>query len=269
MGTRLKDRVAIVTGGGSGIGRAIATVFAGEGANVVIASRSLANLEDAVSEIKSKGRTAKAIVTDVTSENDVKNLVKQTVMDYGKVDILVNDSAFMAGTERYEIKDMNLAFWNKMFATNMTGTMLCTREVLQNMIARKRGCIINISSIAGVASAGGNSAYSSSKWAIIGFTQSLAIEVGKYNIRANSISPAGTTTNKFIENVKNRAAKLGISYEEALKKTARPYSLGRLNEPSEVGTAALFLASDDASAVTGQNLVVGSGFHWTHPGEID
>ena len=145
---------------------------------------------------------------------------------------------------------------------------MCTREVLKNMIPRQTGSIISLSSIAGVTGIPGGSAYSATKSGIIGFTQTLAMEVGKDNIRANSITPAFVATEKNLNGLRNLAKQKGMSYEEFMDKMLQHYALKRVAKPSEVATVALFLASDDASAITGQNLIVSCGFQMMHPGMI-
>ena len=264
---RLKDKVAIITGGGIGIGKAIAHTFASEGAAVVVAARTLSRLEEVAEDIKSGGGKAKAIQTDISDEKQVQRLVAQTLDEYGQIDILVNNSAAHGGNAN--VVDMVLDEWNEVLAVGLTGTMLCAREVLKTMIPRRSGNIVNISSVSGISGTPGDSPYSVSKWGIIGLTETLAIEVGEYNIRVNCISPAATRTEGFENDMRGIAAGLGISYEEMRDKITYNYSLKRFIEPSEVATAALFLASDDSSAITGHNLVVSCGFHLIHPNMID
>jgi len=264
---RLKDKVAIVTGGGMGIGKAIALVFASEGAAVVVAARTLSRLEEVAEDIKSRGGKAKAIQTDISDQKQVQRMVAQTIDEYGHIDILVNNSA-APPTPDVNVVDMILDDWNRTLAVNLTGTMLCCKEVLKRMIPRKTGNIINISSVAGISGHPTRSSYAVSKWGVIGLTETLAIEVGVHNIRVNCISPAATGTERFKNALRGRAKVLGISYEELLNKMTSQYSLGRIAEPSEMATVALFLASDDSSAITGQNLVVSCGLHITQPQEI-
>jgi len=259
---KLEDKVAIVTGGGTGIGRATAVTFASEGARVVVAARTLSRLEEVVEEIQSGGGQAEAIQTDISDEKQVQRMVAQTLNDYDQIDILVNNSAVANGAL---VADMVLDNWNEVLAVNLTGTMLCSREVLKPMIPRKSGSIVNISSVAGLYGVPGLGAYSASKWGVIGFTQTLAIEVGEYNIRVNSISPAATRTDRFVGPQKARADALGVPFEEVMSEILPRYSLKRIADPSEIAAAALFLASDDASAITGHNLVASCGFHAIHP----
>ncbi len=255
---RLKDKVAIVTGGGTGIGKAIAFAFASEGAKVVITSRTLSRLEEVVEDIKSRGGEAKAIQTDVSDEKQVQRMVAQTLNEYDKIDILVNNAAAPVSVIA-NVVDMKLDDWNWELSITLTGTMLCSREVLKTMIPRKSGSIINISSIAGLIPHPKRSSYAVSKWGVIGLTKTLAMEVGEYNIHVNCISPGGTNTERFQFGMKNRAEDLGISYEEVMSRAGQGSSLRRIAEPSEIATAAVFLASDEASAITGHNLPITCG----------
>jgi NAD(P)-dependent dehydrogenase (short-subunit alcohol dehydrogenase family) len=264
---RLEDRVAVITGGGTGIGREIAQLFASEGATVVIASRKASNLEQVYKEIKSGGGKALAVPADITDDKQVQQLISRTLEEYGKIDILVNNSAASAVSSKY-VADIDLDNWNDTLKVNLTGTMLCTRAVLQSMIARKSGVIINISSIAGITGHPGLSAYSTSKWGIIGFTETLAIEVGQYNIRVNALSPAATSNERFENHVRMMARDRGITFTEMMGKILTHYSLRRIAKPAEVASSALFLASDDSSAITGHNLIVSCGFHMLQPNEI-
>jgi len=264
---KLKDKVAIITGGGRGIGKAISLAFANEGAAVVVAARNLSRLEDVAKEIKSKGGKAKAIQTDISDHEQVKRMVAQTLDEYGQIDILVNNAAAMATTNA-DVVDMNLDNWNNALAVSLSGTMLCAREVLKTMVPRRSGNIINISSVAGISGLPKESPYSATKWGVIGFTEALAIEVGKIGIRVNCISPGATLTEEFEEWVKRSAIDAGISYEEMMSKITDNNALKRIAEPSEIATCAVFLASDDSSAMTGHNLIASCGFHLIHPNMI-
>ncbi len=264
---KLKDKVAIITGGGTGIGKAISLAFANEGAAVVVAARNLSRLEEVAKDIKSRGDKAKAIQTDISDHEQVKRMVAQTIEEFGQIDILVNNAA-MGTFNNADVADMNLDNWHETLAINLTGTMLCSREVLKYMIPRRSGNIINVSSVAGISGVPKESPYSVSKWGIIGFTETLAIEAGKHNIRVNCISPGATRTQKFDDWVKGSAKDVGISYEEVMRKITDNNALKRIAEPSEIAACIVFLASDDSSAITGHNLIASCGFHITHPNMI-
>lgn len=264
---KLKDKVAIITGGGTGIGKAISLAFASEGAAVVLAARNLSRLEEVAKDIKSRGGKAKAIQADISDHEQVKRMVAQTIDEFGQIDILVNNAA-MGTFNNADVADMNLDNWHETVAINLTGTMLCSREVLKYMIPRRSGNIINVSSVAGISGVPKESPYSVTKWGMIGLTETLAIEAGKHNIRVNCISPGATRTQEFDDWVKGSAKSVGISYEEVMNKITDNNALNRIAEPSEIAACIVFLASDDSSAMTGHNLIASCGFHITHPNMI-
>ncbi len=259
---RLKDKVAIITGGGSGIGRAISLAFASEGAIVVVAARTLARLKEVADDINSRGGIARAMALNIADEINVQEVMARTVEEYGRIDVLVNNAGIPGPTAN--IADMQLDKWNEVLSVNLTGAMLCSREVLANMIVRKRGSIINISSVGGMSGFPMRSPYCVSKMGIIGLTETMAIEVGDYNIRVNCISPAAVRGDRVLTAAQAKGKALEINYEKVLERLTKDYSLKRLIEPSEVATAAVFLASDDASAITGHTLVVSCGLHISH-----
>jgi NAD(P)-dependent dehydrogenase (short-subunit alcohol dehydrogenase family) len=264
---KLKDKVAIITGGGTGIGKAISLAFANEGAAVVVAARNFSRLEEVAKDITSRGGKAKTIQTDISAHEQVKRMVAQTIDEFGQIDILANNAA--RGTfNNADVVDMNLNEWHDSLSINLTGIMFCSREVLKYMIPRKSGNIINISSVAGISGVPKESPYVASKWGVIGFTETLAMEVGKFGIRVNCISPGATRTQEFEDWVRGSAADAGISYEEMMRKIADNNALKRIAEPSEIAACAVFLASDDSSAISGHNLIVSCGFHLIHPNMI-
>ncbi|MDH4067464.1 MAG: SDR family oxidoreductase [Dehalococcoidia bacterium] len=264
---KLKDKVAIVTGGGTGIGKAISLALASEGAAVVMAARNLSRLEKAAKDIKSKGGRAKAIQADISDHEQAKRMVAQAIKDFGQIDILVNNAA--RGTfNNADVVDMDPKEWDDCLAINLTGIMYCSREALKCMIPRKSGNIINISSVAGMSGVPKESPYGASKWGVIGFTETLAIEVGRFGIRVNCISPGATRTQEFEDWVKVSATDAGITYKEMMRRITNNNALRRIAEPSEVAACVVFLASDDSSAMTGHNLVVSCGFHLIHPNMI-
>jgi NAD(P)-dependent dehydrogenase (short-subunit alcohol dehydrogenase family) len=264
---KLKDKVAIITGGGTGIGKAISFAFAGEGAKVALAARTLPRLEEVAKAIRSKGGRAIAIQTDISDHEQVKRMVAQTIDEFGRIDILVNNAA--RGTfNNADVADMNLDEWYDSLAANLTGPMLCCREVLKYMVPRQSGNIVNVSSVAGISGVPKESPYAASKWGLIGLTETLAIEYGKYNIRVNCISPGATRTQEFEDWVKTSAKDAGLSYEQVMAKLSDNNALKRIAETEEIASCIVFLASDDSSALTGHNLVASCGFHITHPNEI-
>ncbi len=264
---RLKDKVAIVTGGGKGIGKAIVLAFASEGAAVVICGRGLQQLTETEEEVRVRGGRALAVQTDVADEDHVARMVKRCVDEFGQIDVLVNNSGVTGPTST--VADMDLAAWNQTLATNLTGAMLCSREVLRHMIPRREGAVVNIGSEGGRGGDGRagfirRSAYCCSKMGIIGLTETMAVEVGEFGIRVNAVSPAGVRGDRIDGLFEARARALGISLDEMIGRVLVNYSLGRMADESEIASAVLFLASDEASAITGQVLAVNCGHHIIH-----
>ena len=259
---RLKDMAAIVTGGGKGIGKAISLAFASEGAMVVIAARDPESMEETAEEIRSSGGRADLIMTDVRYEDQVKKMVDHTLGKYGRIDTLVNNSGVTGPNQN--LVDINLADWNDVMAVNLTGSMLCAREVLKSMIAARKGSIINIASEGGRSGFPMRSPYSVSKRGLIALTETLAIEVGEYGIRVNCISPGRVRGERVEDVARAKVEALGLTYGEVMASMTLDCSLKRFVEASEVAAAALFLASDEASAITGHTLVVSCGKHMLH-----
>jgi 3-oxoacyl-[acyl-carrier protein] reductase len=259
---KLKDRVAIVTGGGKGIGKAISLAFAKEGAVVVMAARDAAAMEGTAREIRAGGGRADRVVTDVRQGDQVKHMVAYTLDTFGKIDILVNNAAVAGPTAN--LSDIDLKIWNDVMAVNLTGAVLCTKEVLGPMIDARGGNIINISSEGGRSGFPMRSPYAVSKRAIIALTETVAIEAGPYGIRVNCISPGRVRGERVEKVAKDKAKALGLAYEEVIAGMTVDCSIGRFVEPSEVAAAAVFLASDESSAITGETIVVSCGKHMLH-----
>jgi len=244
----LKGRVGIITGGGTGIGRGIALCFAKAGADVVIAGRRQSVLDETSAEIISLGRYCVAISIDVRIKTDIQTLVRRTVKELGKVDILVNCAGVGNFAHFTEVTDdARDDVWN----TNVKGTWDCSREVVPIMIKQKYGRIINISSVTGPMVANkGWTAYSASKGAISGFTRALALDLAEYGITTNAILPGWIsrgippTTPQSIEN---------------LNKLGKSIPLGRIGTPEEVGKLAVFLAAEASSYITGTEIVIDGG----------
>lgn len=262
MVNRLQNKIAVVTGGGKGIGKAIALAFVSEGATVVVAGRDLSRLEETAEAICSRKGNVLAIQTDVSDEQQVKQMVAGTMNRYGQIDILVNNSGIVGPVS--PIVGIDLSEWNETLAINLTGAMLCSREVLKVMIPRKTGTIISIGSEGGRGCDGragrpGRGAYGCSKMGMIGLAETMAVEVGQYGIRVNVISPAGVMGER-LTNFKT-TVHTGVSANEQQNKIATNYSLGRFAEESEIASVAVFLASDESSAITGQIIVANCGHH--------
>ena len=254
---RLENKKALITGGGIGIGESIALAFAREGADVAIASRNTANLERVAANIREMGRQALPITADIAEEEQVKSMVAETLAAFGRIDVLVNNSGIPG--QFLEVSEMDLADWNQVLAVNITGTMLCSREALRDMKSRKSGNIINISSMAGKRVTAKRSSYVSSKWAMHGFTLTLAQEVGPDNIRVNCICP-GATEGDRIERVINAFVESSTrTYEEVRTRLESRAALRRMVTPEEVAECAVFFASEESSGMTGQIVDVSAG----------
>jgi NAD(P)-dependent dehydrogenase (short-subunit alcohol dehydrogenase family) len=262
---RLRDKIAFITGGGSGIGKAIATSFVEEGATVVLAARNQENLNATVKELEAMGGKALAIPMDILKEQDVIDAVKKAIEVFGRIDILVNNSG-IGGPTAY-VWDLKLDEWNEIIGVDLTGSMLCAREVLKHMVpAAKGGIIINIGAEGGRSGDGRSgypmrAGYCCAKMGVIGLTETLARECGPHGIRVNCLSAAAVRGERFVRVMQGRADARGIGLEEMIKIEMKQYSLGRPTEERELGTTAVFLASDESSAITGQTIVAHCGMH--------
>jgi len=243
---RLKDKVAIVTGGAHGMGEAEARLFAREGAAVVIAD-VLNDMGEAVAaDINASQGRAMYVRTDVTSETDWKALIARTIQSYGKLDILVNNAGISGSAVG---DDLSLEGWNRLMSINSTGVFLGTSLAAQEMAKAGKGSIVNISSIMGfIGGADGHLGYSASKGAVRIMSKSAAVRWGPSGVRVNTVHPGYMPAMLNGTNAGGRAAKIPIT------------PLRRLGEPIEVAHGVLFLASDDASFITGTELVIDGGY---------
>jgi 3-oxoacyl-[acyl-carrier protein] reductase len=241
----LLDRVAIVTGSGQGIGRGVALCFARAGAHVVIADQAEERIAPVVAAAQDLGVRALGIPTDVSRANDIQRLVQQTIERFGKIDILINNAG------RVVVKPMveqNEADWDRVVDTNLKGVFLCCRYVMPEMIGQKRGAIVNIASIAAFHVTVPHVPYAASKAGVVALTRDLAYEVAHHGIRVNAIAPGP------IETPMSQA----VSAEQR-QGIIRSVPLGRMGQPEDIGAAAVFLASDAASFITGVTLPVAGG----------
>ena len=242
----LKDKIAIVTGGGTGIGKAIALEFAKVGANVVVASRKQENLDKVAAEIKALGRESLAIATDVSSPEQVDSMVKQTVDKFGRIDILVNNAG--AAITFKKVEDLSPDEWNATVALNLTGPFLVSAAAGKVMIAQQSGKIINISSGAGLKGYSFMAHYCAAKAGVIRLTESLASGWAKYNINANCIAPGLTTSEVEI-------ARGSIPPDKRKDGTPVP-RLKFPPAPENVADLALFLASPASDHISGELMII-------------
>ncbi len=248
---RLKDKVAIITGGASGIGRASSVLFAKEGAKLVIADMQEDALNQTLTLVKAEGGQAITQITNVSVEEEVKALVDLTIKEYGCLDIVCNNAGItgiLCGPE-----DQNGENWQQVYSVNVLGAVYAAKHATPHLIKSQKGSIVNTASVAGIRSGAGGNAYSASKSALINYTQTLACDLGSFNIRVNAVCPGlietGMTQPVFdYARSKGKGDKLGTRCE-----------LRRYGHPEEVANAILFLASDEASFITGQALAVCGG----------
>ena len=248
---KLGGKKAIVTGGGTGIGKAIALEFAGAGADIAICSRNVRNIEKVRDEIIALGRDSMAVSMDVRVREDVDNMVQQVIDEFGRIDILVNN----AGTNRpTPVLDLTEDTWNLILDTNLKGLFFCTQAVARHMVKQKSGKIINISSTASMgANEPGQAAYAASKTGVNAFTKACAREFGPYGINVNAIAPGRILTPLVY------ASRTPEQVEKFLETGKSAAVLGRLGTVEEIAHLALFLASDDAAFITAEIIACNGG----------
>jgi NAD(P)-dependent dehydrogenase (short-subunit alcohol dehydrogenase family) len=254
----LAEKVVVITGSGRGIGRAIALKFAGEGAAVAVASRTVSEIEAVAQEVRAVGGRAAAIATEVSSEHDCERLVNETISQLGRVDILVNNAGEYGPVK--PVEEISPAEWDRVIAVHLRGAYLLTRLVLPGMYARGSGVILNISSLSAKSAFGWGSPYAAAKAGMLGLTRVVAAEAARKGVRVNAICPGPVTETKMSKDLGETLAKrLGVSKEEQLKGFLNTILQGRGQTANEIAAAALFLCSDEASAITGQALNVDGG----------
>jgi NAD(P)-dependent dehydrogenase (short-subunit alcohol dehydrogenase family) len=261
---RLKDKVVLITGGGRGIGKAVAVACGSEGAAVAITARTLSQIEHVRDEIRSEGGEALAIQADLAVEEQIIAMVTEVVEKFGRIDVLVNNGGIIGPVA--PVTEMKVHEWDNTLRVNLTGAMICSREVARHMMAQRSGSIVMVSSEGGRGGDGRGgrplrSAYGCSKAGMIALAEAMAIELGPYGIRVNVVSPGGVVGERLRELSAIHAGQPAVVQNEALKALFKNMSLGRFTEEAEVASAVLFLASSDSSAMTGQVMVLNCGQH--------
>jgi 3-oxoacyl-[acyl-carrier protein] reductase len=251
----LSDRVAIITGGARGIGKAIALKFAEEGCSIVIADMIEEAANETVREISKLGREALFVPCDVSNSRQVQAMVKQTISKFGKIDILVNDAG--TGAKPKQIAEVSEAEWDRTLAINLKGVFLCCQAVVPFMKEKRYGKIINMSSIAAISPVSPVS-YTSSKGGVLTLTIDVAMEVAAYNVCVNAILPGLTRTDMVDEFVPPGMSK--DEYYDQMGKALVP--MRRVGRPQDIAAVALFLASGLSDYVTGDRIIVAGGAPW-------
>lgn len=245
---RLLDRVALVTGAATGLGRAYAVRLAEEGAHVCATDVNFAGVQETARLVAGKGRKVLALEMDVTSEQQILDGARKTFDHFGSIDILVNNAGIVRNTPRVPIEEADVADWHRIIAVNLTGTYLATRAVVPYMKRSPKGKIINISSSVALHGRTLSHEYVSSKMGVIGLTRALATDLGRFNITVNAIAPGGVDTSQARE-----------APETASEHMLRQRSVERHLLPSDLDGVVVFLASDDSDMITGQVVNVDGG----------
>ena len=256
---RLENRVALVTGAAKGLGRDICLTLAREGADLALAARDVPPLEKLKDEIEAQGRRALVVPTDVTDEAAVERMVAKTLEAYGRIDILVN-AAGVTGPIETPVQEIKVEDFRFVLEANVLGTFLPTKHVLPGMIARKYGKVVNISGTSGLRGYKYRAAYSSSKWALRGFTRTVALEVGPHNINVNALHPGIVAGDRMDKLCREKGKKRGWTPEQVHQEYVNEMALRRVTTSQDIANAVLYLASDDSKNMTGQSVTVDGGW---------
>lgn len=259
---KLKGKVALITGSAQGIGKAIAIEMAKEGASLVLTDIKEEKLretyeKDIASIYKSENVVGCHLKLDVTNEEQIQETIDKIVKHFGRIDILVNNAGVLSS---YPIVELEEKEWDRIININLKGTFLVTKTVLGDMMERKEGCIINIASDSGITGKKYLSHYCSSKFGMIGFTQSVANEVAEYNITVNAVCPGPTATEIYHTDREMQSKIRGISKEDIIREENKTIPLGRPAQPNEIARLVVFLASDDNTYITGEAINISGGF---------
>lgn len=252
----LKNRGAVITGGGRGIGQAIVTSLAGAGASVVVSARSAEQIESVADVLTDAGCNAHAVVCDVTDPAQVDGLARQAHDLVGEVQILVNNAGVASSAP---LKSITLEEWNRLLTVNATGPFLCTQAFMPGMLESGWGRVVNVASVAGKVGAPYIAAYAASKHALVGFTRAVAAEVADKGVTVNAICPGYVDTQMTDQSIANIAGKTGMSSVQALQRLQSASPQNRLIEPIEVAHLVTSLCDPAAGGITGQAIVLDGG----------
>jgi len=257
----LTGKVALITGGANGIGRATAMLFAAHGADLALCDVQQSALEETVASLQALGRRAVPLLADISQEEDVQRALQETVTHLGRLDILVNNASVVGPVA--PVQALTLGDWERTLRVNLTGAMLCCREALRPMIAQRSGVILNVSSNVGRRGFPNRAPYVCSKWALQGLTQTLALEVAEYGVRVNAICPGPVPTERLQGALERMARARGVTPQVIRDEWVQASPMRRFATEDECAQVALFLVSDAASALTGQALDVSAGMMMT------
>jgi NAD(P)-dependent dehydrogenase (short-subunit alcohol dehydrogenase family) len=246
----LENKVVVITGAGSGIGAATATLFAKHGAKVIASDLNMESAQGVVDGIKKTGGTSIAVQVNVTKFDEVEALVAKAVNEYGQLDVMVNNAG-IGGKNQKKTADHTHEDWHNVIAVNQTGVFYCMQVALQQMMEQGYGNIVNVASLAGLKPSGYNLSYSASKYAVVGMTKSAALEYGRKNIRINAVCP-GYTNSALLEQLLGSRPDMG----DTLK---RLIPMDRFGEAAEIAEAIVWLASDNSKYITGQTITLDGG----------
>jgi NAD(P)-dependent dehydrogenase (short-subunit alcohol dehydrogenase family) len=252
----LKDRVAIITGGAKGIGRAISLKFAGEGCDVVVNAMHIEGAEKVAKEVRALGRRALAIAADVADSAQVNGMVDRTVQQFGKIDILVNNAGGISQASGGPVESTTDEDWARIIGINLTGPFLCCRAVVPHMKKNKYGKIINVSSMGAIHPPAPLVHYHSAKGGMLGLTTNLAFELRRENITVNAILPGPVRSEFFNKMLDDMSEEEGKAFFDMLDNQV---PMHRMGDPEEIAGVALFLASGMSSYVTGESICAGGG----------
>lgn len=253
---RLKNKVALIVGGASGMGASITALFAREGAKVIVADIDNKKMEAAAKSVKEAGGSLMTLAVDIVDEQQVRDMVETVVNEFNRIDILVNT----VGTFEFSpAEDLSVDQWHRLFDINLTGVFICCREVGKVMIGQKSGKIVNFASTAGLSAVPYSIHYTAAKHGVVGLTKALGVEWAKHNINVNCICPGATATPMLLESTS----------EEFRASRSKRIPLQRFGKPQEQAGTALFLASPDSDYVTGSVITVDGGVYAMAPGTAE